>query len=95
MCGGSEDSCNNGWMRSIENMAKPIMTDLILGRETRLFPKDHEIVATWAILKVMVAEFDVKANVTIHHMQRKYVMNHKRAPTHGWSVWIGNFERTD
>jgi hypothetical protein len=80
-------------MRIIEDSAKPILSQLIAGEETRLHPKAHEIIATWAILKVIVAEFDAKANVTVSHMQRKYFMRHGRAPTRGWAVWIGSFER--
>lgn len=95
VCGGPRTSCNNGWMKDIEDRARPIMTDLLVGNDRRLFPKDHEVIATWAILKVMVAEFDVKANVTVHHTQRQYIMRHQHAPTHGWSVWIGHYERKD
>lgn len=93
VCGGTGYSCNNGWMRTIEDSAKPILSRLIVGEETRLYPKDHEIITTWAILKVIIAEFDAKANITVSHMQRKYLMRHGRAPIRGWSVWIGGFER--
>jgi hypothetical protein len=82
-------------MKDIEDRAKPIMTDLILGNDTRIFPADQEVIATWAILKVMVAEFDINSNVTIHHSQRKFIKAHKVAPMRGWSVWIGHYERKD
>jgi hypothetical protein len=95
VCGETKDSCNNGWMRNIENKAKPILSKLITGEEIRLHPNDHEIIAAWAILKVIIAEFDAKADVTVNHMQRKYLMRHGRAPTRGWAVWIGSYERRD
>src|SRR5271165_2116772 len=36
VCGGDDKSCNNGWMRELENVARPIMTPLMSGSETRL-----------------------------------------------------------
>ncbi len=93
VCGGTNLSCNNGWMRSIENAAAPILTDMILGKGRRLNLEDQERIATWAILKAMVTSYDNRADVRIHHTQRRYIMTHKTAPTNGWAVWIADFNR--
>jgi hypothetical protein len=98
VCGGTHTSCNGGWMKRIEDAAKPIMTPLIQGKETRLQPHEQRIVATWAILKAMVSEYDTLRKdmpAIVHHAQRKYLMRHSLPPKRGWGVWIGDFERKD
>jgi hypothetical protein len=89
------EQCNNGWMRrDIEEPAMPVVTALIEGRSMRLTPEEQAIVASWATLKAMVAEYDLNGHVVTHHMQRKYLMKHHRPPMEGWSVWIGHHIRT-
>jgi hypothetical protein len=89
-----ETRCNNGWMRRIENQARPIMFPLIeageilRGEKIRLTPHDQKTIATWAVLKAMVAEFDPNGWVTTHHAQRKFFKQNLTPPA-GWSVWIG------
>lgn len=87
VCGGTDTTCNNGWMRKLDERIEPILSPLMRGDETRLSEADHKIVATWAILKVMVAH-----NWMVHHLQRKQ-MKEKRVPPSGWGVWIGNYDR--
>jgi hypothetical protein len=80
-------------MRDIENAAKPVLKPLILGDNIRLTPPDHLQIATWAVLKAMVAEYDEQSAVTTHYKQRQYMFNHHRPPLKNWAVWIGHFER--
>lgn len=87
VCGGDKSTCNNGWMRDIEESAAPILVPLMLGQNVRISEADQKLIATWAILKVMVVNHRM-----VHHLQRKQ-MRHKRAPPRGWGVWIGNYER--
>jgi hypothetical protein len=95
-----EKTCNNGWMRQrIENLARPIMIPLISGdaslkgATTRILPHQQKIIATWAVLKAMVAEYDPQSWVTTHHMQRQYLRRLAAPPPHGWAVWIGPYIR--
>jgi hypothetical protein len=89
------EKCNNGWMRaSIDEPARPIMVALIDGAQTRIMPEDQRKIASWAVLKAMVAEYDAGAYVTTSHMQRKYLMRRHVPPTKGWAVWIGHHVRT-
>jgi hypothetical protein len=97
-----EANCNNGWMRDkVENLARPIMIPLIdrdrllRGETMRLLPHQQKIIATWAALKAMVAEFDSHSWVTSHHSQRKYLMNRLAPPARGWAVWIGPYLRVN
>lgn len=87
VCGGGPTTCNNGWMRDLDNLAEPIMKPLILGDRATLGEADQKIIATWAILKVMVVHHRI-----VHHARRKQ-MRAVREPMAGWSVWIGNYHR--
>jgi hypothetical protein len=85
--------CNNGWMRpQIEDTAKPYLIPLIQGKECRIFPAAQARIAAWAVLKAMVAEWNVSGHATTNHMHRKYLMRHHLPPRNGWGVWIGDFE---
>lgn len=92
--------CNNGWMRQrIENTARSIMFPLIegdafvKGGTTRILPHQQKIIASWAVLKAMVAEYDSHSWVTTHHTHRKHLMARTAPPPHGWAVWIGPYLR--
>jgi len=96
VCGGDSRSCNNGWMRALENSARPLLIPLINGEEGfRISPKDQGAISAWAILKAIVGEYDSRLPTTVHHKQRKYIREHGSPPLHGWGVWIGRFERKD
>lgn len=94
VCGGTQQSCNGGWMKDIDDAAIPIMSPMIRGEETRLTTSDQHLIASWAALKVMVAEYD-KVNFTAatHHTHRKKLWKSGTPPTKGWGVWIGHYER--
>src|SRR5579864_5222632 len=46
-----EKKCNNGWMRRLENSARPIMVPLIQGHRSRVLPAHQRIIATRAAMK--------------------------------------------
>ncbi len=95
VCGGTDRSCNSGWMNALEDKAQPILTHLILGHQKRISSQEQSIIAAWAALKAMVAENTQGGFVTTHHMQRKYLAKHSVAPKLGWGIWIGHYERHD
>ena len=74
VCGGTHLTCNGGWMREIEDRARPILIPLIKGEEIRLSPADQSVIAAWAALKAIVGEYDERMPVTVHHTHRKYLM---------------------
>lgn len=84
-----EKRCNNGWMREIENAAIPIMTPLIKGEPKTLSPHDQKVIATWAVLKAMVAHHPF-----ISERKRK-LFAAKKEPQADWFVWIANYPRQD
>lgn len=95
VCGETKTSCNNGWMRIIENQAIPILTPMINGNNILLYPHHQKVIATWAALKFMISEYDLKSPVTVHHSHRKFMFRHKLPPTKGWAIWISSFEKVN
>ena len=93
VCGGSHLTCNGGWMKAIEDRARPILIPLMRGDEMRIWPDEQALIATWATIKAIVGEYDEHVPATVHHAQ-KYVMKRGLPPSQGWSVWIGHFEKT-
>jgi hypothetical protein len=94
VCGGSRQTCNGGWMKDMDDAAVPIMTKMIRGESTRLSPEHQRVIAGWAVLKQMVADYDkVNFAATTHHTQRKRLMATRLPPLKGWGVWIGHYER--
>jgi hypothetical protein len=93
VCGGTHLTCNGGWMKAIEDKARPILIPLITGRSTRLSYNDQIMIATWATLKAMISEYDLGGKVTTHHSQRKRMKNRQLPPKNGWGIWIGHYER--
>lgn len=57
-----------------------------------VFPNQQRMIANWAVLKAMVAEFDPQSTVTTHYMQRRYFKDNLKPPA-GWTVWIGPYLR--
>lgn len=88
VCGGTALSCNAGWMKSIEDAAKPIMTPLIRGEDVRLTPDQQRVVATWAVLKNMIANHRAIRPEHLEIMRQQH-----SPPPEGWGVWIAHFER--
>src|SRR6266496_3328492 len=86
-------ACNNGWMRRLENRARPIMIPLIMGGRIRLLPQQQKTLAGWAAMKAMVAEYSDIEYVTTHHMHRKYLYRTQLPPTKGWAIWIAHYQR--
>ena len=87
-------ACNNGWMRQqIDDRVRPIMIPLMKGQQVRLSPDQQRIIATWATMKAMVAEYGELEVVTTHHAHRKYLMKHYLPPKTGWSVWITHYRQ--
>ena len=84
VCGGTRQSCNGGWMKDIEDRAKPISLPLIRGEEARLTDAEQRVVATWAVLKTMVANHEA---VSPEHLQVMY--KDHAPPPEGWAYGSG------
>jgi hypothetical protein len=89
-----EAHCNNGWMRrNVEDIAKPTLIQLMKGEDCRIAPEQQRQIATWAIMKAMVSQYDRTGIATVHYRHRRLMMTKQAPPEDGWAVWIGHFQR--
>ena len=49
-------SCNNEWMSRIENLVKPVLSELIRGQPRVINPPEHRLVAMWCQLKCITID---------------------------------------
>src|SRR5688572_6679457 len=47
--------CNNGWMRDIEDLARPILGPMILGRAVQLGLVEQEIISAWLVKSALAS----------------------------------------
>jgi hypothetical protein len=53
-------------MKNIEDLARLILIPLIRGQDIRLSPDNQTLIATWAVLKAIIGEYDERLPVTVH-----------------------------
>jgi hypothetical protein len=53
-------------MKNIEDLARRILIPLIRGQDIRLSPDNQTLIATWAVLKAIIGEYDERLPVTVH-----------------------------
>lgn len=82
-----ERHCNNGWMSSLELLAKPILTPLICGESCSLTVAQQKTIARWVATKVIVAEHAQRELAATSAQQRREVMDDMVAPS-TWQIWL-------
>lgn len=86
-------NCNEGWMRGIEEKARPILTQLMTGEQTTIDLMEQYAISTWVTLKSIVSEFDEIETMVVSHSQRELFWS-SRSPISNWGIWIGNHNET-
>jgi hypothetical protein len=84
--------CNNGWMSRLQEAAKPYLIPMLEGRPTSLNRKAQKIVATWAAMTTMTADFLREEMAAIPQEERNYLRETSKAPKH-WRIWISAYQR--
>jgi hypothetical protein len=85
--------CNTGWMREIQDQAKPIIVPMLKGEALTLYAKQRNIIAAWIAMAVMCSEFGKDSLRAISQADRDYLHNHKIPPLKNWRIWIGHYHR--
>lgn len=79
--------CNSEWMSQLQQKAKPLLTEAILGRWANY--GDHlELIAQWCLMTAMVHEFDDVEYVGFTKEERRKFFEAKTIPDNV-SIWIG------
>jgi hypothetical protein len=84
--------CNNEWMSGLQEDAKPFIVPMLHGNVVRLHRKAQTLVAGWATMMVMVAEYLNNEMVAVPLSDREFLRCTQRPPAH-WRIWIGRHRR--
>lgn len=79
--------CNNGWMSQLEDLAKPILTPLIVGEPIVLNRDQQRIVAEWITLKMMVSEHNIPPDVILPQIDRDNFFTDRTIPPY-FHIWV-------
>jgi hypothetical protein len=82
--------CNNGWMSSLENKAKPFLIPLISGQHSVVDRYRQEIIANWIAMKLLVCECSIPEDIVFSKTDRSIFMG-KRWPPDSMSIWVGRY----
>lgn len=75
------EPCNNGWMSGIENACRDLITLLIEGKPIKLDVISQRLIATWAVLKLMICEQNDPTNIVTTQEMRTAFMNNRTMPS--------------
>jgi hypothetical protein len=87
--------CNGGWMSRLEEAAKPLLVPLILGGSALLGAEDRQLLATWALLRVIMAEYIDPTQISAPEAHRRWVFKERKPPRHGVYIWMAGYEGED
>lgn len=80
--------CNETWMSSLQQRAKPLLTAFIDGRWPRLGVEGAESLVRWMTMFTMVIEAAHEPTLAIPQRERD-AFRQTRDPLPNWSIWIG------
>lgn len=82
--------CNGGWMRTIEEAAKPLMPSLLLGQQHRLNAAERRALAAFLCLVSMRIEFSSLEMRAIPAADHDYLRTNFEPPRE-WKIWIARY----
>jgi hypothetical protein len=85
--------CNTGWMSELQQAAKPRLLPLLDGRTSFLRPYDQKILAAWAAMCTMTAEYYDRDLAAVPFEDREHLRLYREAPPKNWRIWIGRYVR--
>jgi hypothetical protein len=82
------EDCNNGWMSTLEDRARPILEPLLAGNPIALNQSQQRILAEWITMKIMVAEHNTPEDVVIPRTDKETFKANHTIPAY-ITIWIG------
>lgn len=79
-------ACNNGWLSQLEQNAKPLLTEVLNGRQRTFSVADQKLLATWIVKTTMTAEFWRPKEIAIKQPEREE-FRLKMEPSSRWQIW--------
>lgn len=84
-------TCNNGWMRKLEDAVIPILKPMVQGQVCMLDQAAQALLATWCFKTVMVIEhIDPPTQIPREHLSYLYQDQERRPPLFSYA-WISSY----
>lgn len=84
-------NCNRGWMSDLQQAAKVHLVPMLRGDRCCLKRDAQKIVAGWAAMTAMTAEYLEKGMVALPQNERDHVRETARPPR-TWRIWIARYD---
>lgn len=83
------EPCNGGWMNRVENAVQPYIRGMLKGNRRELHAEGQEAIATWGVLKSLVAQRNFRQDTTIpsDHYRELYELHDAQQPPPATSVY--------
>jgi hypothetical protein len=81
-------SCNNGWMKDIQDEAIPALTPLMTGDWTKLVHEQCGIIVQWAVMTSINLDTSNPNRSVVTQLERTHFMTSKSIPS-SWLCFIG------
>ena len=85
------EGCNTGWMKAIQDAAKPIVVPIITGDAAVLGRRQQRILAGWIAMSVICSKFGKDQLRAISQRDREILHQHQVPPRPNWRIWIGRY----
>jgi hypothetical protein len=85
------EACNTGWMSRLQEQVKPILLPMIQGEWPEISSWQRRILAAWAVMFTMIAEFADQSTQSSRFEDRERLRLTLTPPPH-WYVWAGLFQ---
>lgn len=95
VCGATKKhsrGCNNTWMSDLQNAARKTIIDLVQGNKFILTAEAQKVLARWATMTLMVAEWIDPVQVAVPYSEREYLRITGNPPDN-WRIWIARYAR--
>jgi len=83
--------CNRGWMGDVEQAAIPHLKPMIRGERVPVDRDARDALATWAFLRVLMAEYTHPKQVAVPESHRRWLHRERRPPRQGVYIWLASY----
>lgn len=82
--------CNSGWMSKLEDEARPLLTQLILGAEYTLDAHALDVLARWSAKTALAYATTIKQDIPVARTAAREYYQDKLPPSH-CLIYIGRY----
>lgn len=85
------EECNTGWMKDLQDAAKPIVVPMLTGERVVLNRRDQRTLASWISMSVMCSERGKDQMPAISQDDRDILFEYRLPPKANWRIWLGHY----